>query len=492
LESIDVSSYECNLAERLYVPASLYEHRIDNHWVIFVPDQAGLPVVIEKWMHNVLYQFREGARVSDIIINLQESKRMPESFDKIFPIIGYFKEKGFLRTKPFTLPYQKSDDYQQRKPIAFAVWLHITNNCNLNCSYCFVKKDIQKATISPEIMQRTASAIAYTAKKHKVKTVHIKFAGGEPTLAMDVMEYFQEQLLRNVENTGIQIQTSILSNGTIITRRLISFLKKHQIGMAISLDGYGDSHDTFRTFGKSGKGSWDIITRNIKKLQEHDIEPFIMSTISTQTCRTLPQLVRWIYENRFKTRLSVVREINCGGNNQYAAIHKFRESCAVLRQEFEKAFRELEDPGFAIDLRVDLDLCELHFDEPAHGICCGVGATYMAIRPDGNMVMCPMLVNEQGTVPTKDLLKTCRNNFPYTPDERSYQRIEEDCLSCRWYPVCAGECPVLNWRVQGHPFTRSPMCEFYQYLIPRYIEFFGKKLMKTAAQGGEHNGSMKI
>jgi uncharacterized protein len=490
MNGYQTADYVCDLSARLFKSGRIFEHRMDDHWVLFAPDWPGFPIIVNEWIHDILDCFQKGVVVSDVLAEIPSNGTSQYDFDSTFSAISFLEVKGFLRGEPSTLPYQIPTDTGAVKSHSFAVWLHINNNCNLACSYCFVKEK-SHTTMSTEVIRSTAHTIANTAKLNRIKQVDLKFAGGEPTLVVPLMEMFQDLLLEELRGTDIVLQTAVLSNGTILSQRLISFLKRPNTGIGISLDGYGTSHDTFRVFKNSKKGSWKTIMRNIEILREHSITPYIMSTISAETSESLPQLVKWIYKNNFRTRLSIVREPKCGLDCSSQQLHnEYKLLCDTMNDAFERVFAELEDPSVFIDLRNALEICELHFDNPANGVSCGIGKTHIVIKPNGNLVSCPMTINENGVTPSSDLLSSCRECFDYSPSQRRCESRDDDCLYCKWFPVCAGGCAITNLRINGHPFTKSPICDFYKYIIPRYLIFFGRKLLHAADKDGYRQLSM--
>lgn len=52
--------------------------------------------------------------------------------------------------------------------------------------------------------------------------------------------------------------------------------------MTVSVDGTRKYHDLFRTFKINGKGSYDLVTKNIQKFRKNGIEVFVQFTISNQ------------------------------------------------------------------------------------------------------------------------------------------------------------------------------------------------------------------
>jgi len=139
-------------------------------------------------------------------------------------------------------------------------------------------------------------------------------------------------------------------------------------------------------------------------------------------------------------------------------------------------FQALEDPRFGINLPRWMEIAELTFDTPAPDICCGIGSDHLVIKHDGTLASCPMTVHEKTVIPIDDLFRAAKETFNSSPDERG----SDDCLSCQWFKVCASACPVANERLFGHAFVQSPLCQFWKYVIPRYVVFYGTKLKQVA------------
>jgi len=151
--------------------------------------------------------------------------------------------------------------------------------------------------------------------------------------------------------------------------------------------------------------------------------------------------------------------------------------CERYQNNFERTFQVLEDEKYILDLPDALPIAELSFDRPAPGICCGIGYNHIVIRHDGNVASCPMTVNEQSVAVSDDLFECGCRTFGYSPLDR--READGDCKACSWYNVCSGDCPITNFRIYGNHFTRSPICEFWKYAIPRYLAFYGTKLLQA-------------
>lgn len=466
-------SHTCDLSAKLFRPDTIFAEEISpGKWVLFAPDYEGLPVVVSRDVHEVLTSFVGGRAASEVLAERGD-------FDKTCSNILFLEERGFLRSEPVRLPYPPPEDING-VPASFGVWLHIINKCNLACSYCFVEHKAGEV-MSDEVMEQAVDSLAHTAISRGIKKFDLKFAGGEPTLAVRPMERFHDMLSRKLEGTDTKFWTAVLSNGTVLNDRLLDFLKRPRTGIGISLDGYGNMHDTFRVFKGSRRGSWDVIEKNLRTLRDHGIKPYIMSTISQATSSGLTQFLRWIYENDLSTRLSIVREpTGCRDCTDRNSSDGYEELCEEMIAAFDAALADLEGPGLFINLTTSMEICELHFDKPADGVSCSIGLSHIVMKPNGRIVPCPMMIDEEGMAPSRDLLASCKECFRFKRSERGQKPEEDECLSCRWFPVCASGCAVTNLRVNGHPFTKSKLCAFYKYIIPRYVSFFGRKALQAA------------
>lgn len=465
--------FEYDLSAVLVKAGTLYEKCLGSEWLLFAPDWPGWPVVVNDSIHELLNQFQSPSTVGDVLARYTVHHDAAD-LGHLVNTIAFLEDGGFLRTGVTNLPYLLPTS-ESSSPKSMEVWLHITNACNLACTYCFVQKN-DMDIMQDSVCDATAEKLAHTAISNQIERVTVKFAGGEPTLAMPIVERFWARFEAAIEGTGIKTHAALLSNGTQIDDRVIAFLRRPNSSISISVDGCGDAHDLNRRT-KGGSPTWLRIVKNIDRLQNNDISPYIMATITNGSREGLPELIRWVFSRGLQIRLSVVRELGCGPDADSQA---FAER---MGHSFNDAFALLEAEQTLFDPRLDLQICELRFDQPSSWVTCGIGSNHLVIRADGTLVSCPMTVNNLGHPAGEDLLSACRSTFPFKPSDSREGTDGAECLSCRWFPVCAGGCPVNNEKTRGHPFARSPLCSFYQTVIPRYLDLFGRKLQERSARG---------
>lgn len=473
----------------LHATGRMWRDRVGSHWVMFAPDRRGLPIIGDERAVTVLDAFNGGASVGDVIHHISAKDLSGLSREACYDLVDFFVKRGFLRPAPDNHRYSASD-LAAHEPDGFSIWLHINNHCNLDCAYCFVDKS--PVEMSAEVMDSTTENIAATVRRRGIRSFRLKFAGGEPTLSVPLMEAFHSKLTNAMKGIPCEWRTGILSNGTVMSDRLIQFIKSVRSGLSISVDGHGAAgHDIFRVFKGTTRGSWAVIEKNVTKAIEHGIRPYILATVSQESAQTLPDLVRWVFGQGLRMRLSIVRQpateqsySSFSTEHRQGLAGEYQKMMDAIIPAFEEAFSELEAPSYSIDLRHGLNIAELRFDTPSFSSCCGIGSSHMVINERGELASCPMTVHRDTVQPSQDMLGAVKLTFArHAPRDRE-ENEGKNCLDCTWFPVCVSGCPINNQAVNGRPYSVSPLNPFYEYVIPRYIRFFGVKLLQAADQRG--------
>lgn len=150
------------------------------------------------------------------------------------------------------------------------VTIQVTEACDLNCCYCYIKRK------SPKRMPwETGKAVvdylfrmwdeddpsAFISKD--TKSVILDFIGGEPLLEIELIDricdyFWHEALRRNGCIWGDTFRISMISNGThYFSDAVQRFLQKYgdRLSFAITIDGPKEMHDACRVHF-DGRGSW--------------------------------------------------------------------------------------------------------------------------------------------------------------------------------------------------------------------------------------------
>lgn len=113
-----------------------------------------------------------------------------------------------------------------------SLFLKVTHDCNLNCSYCY---DVQLFERNTKVMEiEKIKKLIDMAGKY-FNDMAIFFHGGEPlTLPLD---YYREIIDYTRTLKGKRFSFSMQSNGTLLTQEHIDFFKEHRINYSMSYDG---------------------------------------------------------------------------------------------------------------------------------------------------------------------------------------------------------------------------------------------------------------
>jgi len=131
----------------------------------------------------------------------------------------------------------------------FLLRLRPVSLCNLNCPFCYVKKDFFEG---PLLSRSNWDNIIKNLPK---KTV-VDITGGEPLLFRD----FEFLFLKLRER---KIKVSLMTNGTLLTEDLLlKFVTKKLYALLVSLDGPQKIHNCLR-----GEGTFEKVIKNLDHLE---------------------------------------------------------------------------------------------------------------------------------------------------------------------------------------------------------------------------------
>lgn len=425
--------------------------------LLFNPYHDQGVTVLNPAAQRLWQQFHQPRLLHDVIGGMTNSAELSA--------IAHMVALGALQPLGFQPQVHKRD------PRVLNTWIHVTNECNLRCDYCYINKTNDDM---PEDVGRAAvDAILRSAQRYGFQQVKLKFAGGEATLNLQRVFDIHAYATAQAQATGIAIDTVVLSNGVAIGERAIAAFEERGIKVSISLDGIADAHDTQRPF-KNGRGSFAWVNRTLDRLTNRGIKPFISITLSNRNAAGLADLIQYVIERDLPFNINFFRENDC------AAPHtdlKLMDDKIITAMQAAFAVLEANLPERSL-LGSLVDRAQ--FDAP-HDKTCSVGDSYLVIDHKGNVAKCQMEIERPITsIYAADPLGDLRQ------DRLGIQNLsveeKEGCRDCEWKYWCAGGCPVLTYRATGRYDIKSPNCRIYKALYPQLLRLEGLRLLKLAAQ----------
>lgn len=160
------------------------------------------------------------------------------------------------------------------------LYLLLSDHCNLRCTYCFIHKGMPEAyarkTMSWETAQTAVDMYFANLAKNppatKDRRKMIFFYGGEPLLNFPLLRqvvlYVEETYGRELEEMGEKFIFSLITNGTLLTEEIATFLAEHpRVAISVSLDGPKDANDRKRTY-IDGRGTFDQVSLGLQVLRQ--------------------------------------------------------------------------------------------------------------------------------------------------------------------------------------------------------------------------------
>lgn len=364
------------------------------------------------------------------------------------------------------LPLHGQVEWRQERPLTLSAWLHITNACNLDCAYCYVRKS--SAYMSDEVGLQAIESLFDAAQRYGFREIKLKYAGGEPTLRFSLVRRLHHRAYQLSDKTGIRVKEVLLTNGVHIRIRDARWLKDAGIKVAISLDGIGHAHDQQRPMA-NGRGSFALIEHTIDEvLLPLGIYPDITLTITRWNASGIADAVHWVLQRNLPLSLNFHRT---NPNIQDPESLELEEKAIIEGMKAAYAVFESYLPE-----RPFLDGLLDRVQTMAHTQTCGVDNNYVVITHEGKLTQCQMTLGKARShvadgIALPELKGSFIHNVPV--DDK------EGCKTCPFRYRCSGGCPLETYRLTGRWDVKSPHCNIYKALYPLALRLEGLRIMKV-------------
>lgn len=167
------------------------------------------------------------------------------NYSKIFDVVRYL----------YAMPTYYNKLGRSFLPLRY--FFELTYLCNLNCPYCYVGQNRNKAELTTEDWFKVIEQIPFYA--------FVTLVGGEPLLRQDFLPILEKTAQR------ILGKVNVVTNGLLINDDMIDAFIKNIMLLSVSLDGYGKTHDKNR----GQDGVFDKIIYNLENLRAKSKKPMI-------------------------------------------------------------------------------------------------------------------------------------------------------------------------------------------------------------------------
>lgn len=390
------------------------------------------------------YDILEGIRNNKITDNKRMLNDMSEGG---FVVNDSFDELQYLKMKSYS---GKFGSYGLGLTVA------LTMECNFSCPYCYEAP--KRGFINDEVQEAIIKLIEDNAKKNQ--NISVTWYGGEPTLAIDIIETMSEKIIQICKKYNVEYSAFMITNGYLLTKNNIKKLKKSKIsGIQVTLDGVPDVHNSRRKLKSGNNGTFDIIIENIKNTINSGIIVDIRVNVDKTNYTGIDDLLVILSKHGLQEC-----EINFGHVNAYTeACSSIGDTCLSVSEYSDVLLdyqRSLNKNGFVAD---DYPM----YPMPKSNYCCADTMNSFVIDPQGYLYKCWNDIGNKkksvGNILCKETDYQQRDNLEkyilWTPFDF------EECVSCKMLPICMGGCPYNGLYNLG-----KPECEKWKYSMDKVLK----------------------
>lgn len=239
------------------------------------------------------------------------------------------------------------------------IYFALTNRCNLNCIHCSVNAQlsIEEDYLNTECIFRIIDKI----KEYNPK--NLIFTGGEPLLRKDFIEILK--YTSKVYSGNI----SIMTNGTLISRKNVKVLSLLLNCIDISIDGVDEETCSIIR----GKGVFEKVMNSVKLLQENDFNKITLSMVLTKNNENFMERFRQLNDElRTRPIFRVYMSLGRGKTNRNKLM------TPVMQIHEDKLSGQTK-----------------HSNRDMRACSCGAGYKELFINYDGEMYPCNLLIGDR-------------------------------------------------------------------------------------------------
>jgi uncharacterized protein len=266
-----------------------------------------------------------------------------------------------------------------------------TEHCNFRCTYCY--EDFKLGRMSPEVVRGVKRLLS--KRLPSLHTLDVSWFGGEPLLAMPVIEEVSEHILGLTGSSShpVTYRATITTNGYRLDlptiRRLVTLgVTESQV----SLDGLAQTHDRTRR-RSDGVGTFERIWSNLVSLRDSDVPFKILLRVhfSPDNYSEIDELVSTLNSEfsgdpRFTVFFKSIARL--GSANDKSLVIFTGAAAGVAKRSLQSRL----DSGFAVfeDAPVEAGT--------AAGICYAAKPNSLVIRSNGTVGKCTVALSDDRNV----------------------------------------------------------------------------------------------
>lgn len=339
---------------------------------------------------------------------------------------------------------EDEDEFESLKRISYEVEnsrksyrliINPTMDCNFKCWYCY-ESHIAGSKMESETLRRVLLMISdIIDSQDGLESFDLSFFGGEPLLQYNkIVRPILDHCRYKCRHSGVHLSVGFTSNAYIINDSIIAHLTENDEpkSFQITLDGNRERHDKTR-FAVRGKGSYNIILANVKRLIDCGIEVILRINYTASNIMSVKEILKDIdtieEENRKLLTISFHRvwqdyqRQDLPDSVVTETVDLFREKFSNVGDEF--SMNNLRNPCYADKVNEAV----INFD----------GNVFKCTARDFSAENRCGVLGEDGRIIWNENIKS-----------RSKVKLSRAvCRTCRLLPLCGGSCSQKSIEYAG-------------------------------------------
>lgn len=338
-------------------------------------------------------------------------------------------------------------DRQRADTSSMTVSFIPTYVCNFRCPYCYeLGHNKIPGKMNKPMMDAIVEFVRGRHAEEGFESLFVQWYGGDPSLALDVVERLTGELVAWCDANGIAYDAMMLTNANVIDEREAQIIAECRVtSVMLTIDGPGEVHNA-RRVAANGSNSYERTIRAARLFRARGIR--VLANMNADKVN-LP-----LYAGlRDKLRAEEGIELSFGKLNDYG--HFFGEA-PFCKPEFDlydhEEFFRAQFEEFAKAPHTADEMCEML--RPIRRFCTGQADNYFVIDLLGDVYACDGWVGDKAYVQFNLL----DDPSTWKLHEVSFDPVrDEKCSACELLPLCLGSC-IWERRCSGmpcHPFKTT-------------------------------------
>ncbi|MGP3562249.1 radical SAM protein [Geobacillus sp. BK01] len=321
-----------------------------------------------------------------------------------------------------------------------------TEACNFRCVYCY--QDFSRGQMKREVIDGLKRFLTETIPRLTHLTV--SWFGGEPLLAIDVIEEISTVIIEQTKRYGVTYQADMSTNGYGLSKETMRRLLRCEVTrLMVTLDGSKDVHDARRVLANQGP-TYETILGHLRDIQTLDdsFEVDIRVNFDEDNLERIPSFLDELAcyfagDRRFQLFCRPVGRWG-GANDERLPVCDHRTAEVKIWELTEYGIKK----GLSMSSMVESMLM------PSGAVCYAAKPHSFVIGADGQVYKCTCAFDEEynriGRLHADGTMDVDMDKLALWVT--SGEETDEQCQACFFRPACQGNhCPLYRLRTGKRP-----------------------------------------